>query len=447
MRLALPRNVSVRLVLLCVVAACAARASHAFGLQLYVTSDANDQVRRYAGNTGVLQNVFLGSVPPAAQQLGIHFGATNNRVLIGHFTGGVQEFNATTGAYIKSYNPTGGVQWAGIYGPNGNVIVGDWLTNDVREYNSVTGAYVQTLTTVASPADMVIGPNGNLFVCSYSNGYVKEVNATSGAFVSQWSQPAGVQTNDIAFNPANQEILVTGMITNVVYRYDNTHALLGTFAGTGWLRTHGIRISPWTGNVLVVDGVTAQVHEFNPTTYVELNAAFCSPPPVEKIVDLDFFRAPPVISTPICLGDGTLGTCPCGNIGALGHGCANVSFPGGTILTDSGTASVGADTLVLTAVDIPGPGLFIQSNGLAPTPIHLGDGYLCASVGIIRLGVAFPSGGIASYPAGQLPIHVAGSVSAGNVKHYQCWYRSQPALCTPGSNFGLSQGLMITWGS
>lgn len=56
-------------------------------------------------------------------------------------------------------------------------------------------------------------------------------------------------------------------------------------------------------------------------------------------------------------------------------------------------ASVVTDTLVLTATDIPGPGLFFQASGLAVTPIPFGDGHLCAAVGIIRLGVVFPTSG------------------------------------------------------
>jgi hypothetical protein len=436
----------LRLVLPVAFAAAAVRSGSACVLDLYTSSDATDLVHRYNGSTGVLQSILCPSYA-AGQQLGIHFGQSQNRVLVGHFNGGVEEFNASTGAWIKTYNAGGGVQWAGLYGPNGNVIIGDWNTNDVREYNSANGAYVQTLTTASSPADMKIGPNGNLFICAFAGGYVKEVNATSGAFVSQWSLPPFTQPNDIAFN-ANGEILVTAMGTNLVYRYDSAHNLVGSFAGTGWGNPHGITISPISANVLVIDGVTAQVHEFNPTTYVELNPGFLTPSPAEKIVDLDFFHVPPVLSTPICLGDGTVTVCPCGNSGVLGHGCASSAYPGGGLLTDAGSASISADTLVLRADDIPGPALFIQSDGLAATPIHFGDGNLCTSVGIVRLGVVFPTGASASYPGGTTAaaIHTAGFVNVGDVKHYQCWYRSVPALCGP-NNFNLTQGLTITWGT
>jgi hypothetical protein len=156
-------------------------------------------------------------------------------------------------------------------------------------------------------------------------------------------------------------------------------------------------------------------------------------------------------STPFCLGDGTGAPCPCGNNAtSAGHGCATTGFPGGALLTASGTASdetIGTDTLVLTATNVAGPSLFIQSNGTAQ--INFGDGHLCAAVGIIRLGVVFPAGGVASYPGGLTPneIHLQGLAVNGNVRHYQAWYRSTPALCNPGvQNFSLTQGLTLTWG-
>lgn len=282
---------SIRLALFLLLAATPAFS--AVG-DLYVTSDASDVVRMYNGITGAYLSNFTSSVLGSGE-LGIHFGATNNRVLIGHFGGGVDEFDAATGAYIKTYNPGGGTQWTGIYGPNGNALIGSWATNDVREYDATTGALVQVLCPVNGPADMRIGPNGNLYICSYLSGFVMEVNATNGAFVNLFSQPAGSRTNDIEFNP-NGDILVTVMSFNQVIVYDNAYNQIGSFAGAGWNRPHGIEMHPVTGNVLAVDGVTGQVHEFDPTTYVELNPAWLVPAPGDKIVDLAF--RPPGGATP-----------------------------------------------------------------------------------------------------------------------------------------------------
>ncbi len=86
------------------------------------------------------------------------------------------------------------------------------------------------------------------------------------------------------------EILVTALGTNLVYRYDSTpaHNLLGTFGNAFWGNTHGIEISPHNGHIYVVDGVTAQLHEFDPITFAELNPTVLSPAPGDKIVDIAF---------------------------------------------------------------------------------------------------------------------------------------------------------------
>jgi hypothetical protein len=162
-------------------------------------------------------------------------------------------------------------------------------------------------------------------------------------------------------------------------------------------------------------------------------------------------------TTNFCEGDAVGTTClGCGNNGAAGRGCANSSFATGGRLVATGTAgaSLATDTLVLTASDIPGPGLFFQADALAPSPITFGDGMLCAAVNIIRMGVVFPSGGgVASYPGGTTPnpIHIAGLASAGQTKHYQCWYRdageTSPGVsfCT-SSTFNVTGGVSLTWG-
>ncbi len=153
--------------------------------------------------------------------------------------------------------------------------------------------------------------------------------------------------------------------------------------------------------------------------------------------------------TSFCDGS-VVGAClGCGNLGAAGNGCANSGFAAGGHLAATGSAgaSIATDTLVLTATNITGPGLFFQSNGVGASPISFGDGMLCASVGILRLGVVFPVAGTASYPGGLTPnqIHIGGSALNGDIKHYQCWYRDAIAFCTP-STFNLTQGITLQWG-
>jgi DNA-binding beta-propeller fold protein YncE len=260
----------------------------------YITSDASDLVRAYAGVSGA----FLGNHTPSVNgdgQMAIHFGTTNNRFLVGHSGGGVDEFNATTGAFIKTYNPTGGWQWAGLYVPSGNVYIGDMATDDVREYDATTGAFVRIVCSILGPSDMRIGPNGNLYICSYTGGFAREIDIATGATINQWPVPGRPQ--DIAFLPSG-EILVATWVPNVVFRYSPALVPLGAFTGTAWNRPHGIDISPHNGHIYVVDGVTTQVHEFDPVTFTELNPAWRSPDPEDKIVDIEFRPATTVQVTP-----------------------------------------------------------------------------------------------------------------------------------------------------
>jgi len=152
--------------------------------------------------------------------------------------------------------------------------------------------------------------------------------------------------------------------------------------------------------------------------------------------------------TVFCDGSAVGTTCiACGNNGSASRGCANSMFAGGTMLVAGGTASIGADTLTLTTTDMTGPGLFFQANGLTGTPLTFGDGMLCASVGIQRLGVVFPVAGSATYPGGLTPNPISiggGPISAGNTKRYQCWYRDSAAFCTT-SSFNTSNGVSLTW--
>lgn len=255
---------------------------------LFISSDVFNFVGEYNATTGAFGGPFAPSVNGQGQ-LGVKLNAAGDRMLVGHFGGGVDEFDANTGAFIKTYNggPGIGTQWAGLYAPTGGVYIGSWDTDDVREYDATTGAFIRVVTTLQDPSDMRIGPNGNLFVCSYSGSGVKEVDAITGALVNQWTIPVGARANDIEFLP-NGEPLVSALGFNQVYHYDTSYNLLGSFSGTGWGNTHGIEISPFDGNIYVVDGVTAQVHIFDPVTFNEIDSMFLTPGPQGKIVDLAF---------------------------------------------------------------------------------------------------------------------------------------------------------------
>ncbi len=163
-------------------------------------------------------------------------------------------------------------------------------------------------------------------------------------------------------------------------------------------------------------------------------------------VDVPSVPAP----TPYCFGDGTGTACPCGNNGAPGNGCANNSSAAGANLSATGTASVSADTLVMTASGMPpttSARLFqgtAQVNGGLGTVF--GDGLSCVGGTQRRLGIKAAVAGAATYPgAGNPPISVQGMVAAGDVRHYQVIYRDAAAFCT-ADTFNLTNAISVTWG-
>jgi hypothetical protein len=149
----------------------------------------------------------------------------------------------------------------------------------------------------------------------------------------------------------------------------------------------------------------------------------------------------------VCEGDGSGPQCPCGNDGAFGHGCANSSSSQGAVLTLAGDASVSADTVVLSASQMPSHAfcLFFQGTSLsAGTPF--GNGLRCVNGSIIRLPLKQgDAGGSTSYPqAGDAAVSVLGHVSAlGETRYYQAWYRDPASLCT--KTFNLTNALRVIW--
>ena len=149
-----------------------------------------------------------------------------------------------------------------------------------------------------------------------------------------------------------------------------------------------------------------------------------------------------------CFGDGSGTACPCSNSGGAGEGCANDTGVG-AIFSATGSASIGADDLVLNATQLtPGPGLFFQGNNAVNSGNGnpFGDGLRCAGGSVIRLEVRFSNSGNGFTTESTVSIATQGGVSAGQTKRYQFWHRD--AGTSPCSSlFNLTNGYEITWGA
>ena len=177
-------------------------------------------------------------------------------------------------------------------------------------------------------------------------------------------------------------------------------------------------------------------------------------------IDLDAIGFPSVLLTRatgsgptapgvgFCFGDGAGTPCPCLNHGSSGEGCMNINGVG-AILSASGSASVAADDLVLSASQLTqGPGLFFQGNnaisGGSGNPF--GDGLRCAGGNVKRLEVRFANAGNNFTTSTTSSIATGGNISVGQTRRYQYWYRdSGTSPCN--SLFNLTNGYEVTWGA
>lgn len=158
--------------------------------------------------------------------------------------------------------------------------------------------------------------------------------------------------------------------------------------------------------------------------------------------------------TPYCFGDGSGSVlCPCdpGQSGGTGEGCAH-SFGFGGMLGATGLASVANDSVVLHATNLPPTTASLCFQGTTKTNggngSQFGDGLLCVSGSIIRLGTRTTSGGASDFGFGigaDQPISVHGAIPAvGATRRYQIWFRNAASFCT-NSTFNLSNGLEVVW--
>ncbi|MBL8862571.1 MAG: hypothetical protein JNK02_11235 [Planctomycetes bacterium] len=294
---------------------------------------------------------------------------------------------------------------------------------------------------------------------------------------------------------------------NFVADYGDGHAALGAdFDASGdlWLATGVIpgggvllkRLNPATGNVLHsigLVGVTARAVDiaFDPVTdacHVLLENGELAQVNIQNgivvesvsLVDLlppvtrggfDFDRTgeflwfaignTPATSTSVtilrrdfdllnCSGLSP-GNCPCGVPSAPGHGCPNSVHASGALLDSSGVPNRAIDTLRWTATALP-PNttalLFQGTTFPAGGATTFGDGRLCVSGSVIRLGTVVATNGSATWPRpGDPPLSVSGQIPSSGipVRYYQVWYRNaHPTFCTPAT-FNLTNSQRLTW--
>ncbi len=152
--------------------------------------------------------------------------------------------------------------------------------------------------------------------------------------------------------------------------------------------------------------------------------------------------------TSYCFGLG----CPCGNDDP-DAGCGNTGFDGnattGSLLSSSGSTSVGADDLVIrgSGVNAGTSGLLFAGTTRINAPF--GDGQRCVGGQTFRYPVRAADGaGVITYGPNELVaisqnFAAAGQVNVNSTFHYQLWYRDPMSPC--GNAFNTSNALTVQW--
>lgn len=171
---------------------------------------------------------------------------------------------------------------------------------------------------------------------------------------------------------------------------------------------------------------------------------------VEAAVDdfkLSLVTCDDLVGEPYCFCDSGS---PCLNPDRDG-GCFN-STGQGALLYGTGSASVGADDLVLTVEHVPAGQSGVVFMGGAQVETPFGDGLLCVGAGgtgLFRFPVqaATPEGiltegpGIVAFSQGAFS--PPGQIAAGQTWQFQGWFRDPAGIC--GSSFNLSNGVEVVF--
>ena len=280
-------------------------------------------------------------------------------------------------------------------------------------------------------------PNHNWAIVRFHNNTPPPpFNQTTNAFdqlALGLDQPSGV------FAPTSVEVFAG----EVIGIYGNTAAGVGTTSG---LNSYTGTTQPTTtlfGATVDLFRSGMQFHLGSATSPQGMHDLFFEN---NFLISRVEFLYEPLAGTAYCFGDGSGAMCPCGNLGAAGHGCANGANANGGLLESLGSSSVASATLALSGSGLqPGqPGLYFQGdnataggNGFAN-----GDGLRCAGGNLRRLQVR--NANTQGESSTTVDIAAAGAVNAGDVKRYQLWYRN-PLNSPCGTTFNLTNGVEITW--
>lgn len=415
--------------------------------ELVVAGFASNAVHRFelpsAGSNGALgQGILQGA-------LGVQVGPDALIYVCSELADAVLRFDPATGALVDEFiaddpatpeDETGGLDGpsAIVFGPDCRAYVASFNTDSVLRYDGRTGEFLGTFVA-PSPgnlngpdAGMSFGPDGNLYVPGYFNDRIKEYDGRTGAFLGNFVGPATAEISrprTILF-PGDGHAYIASEGNDRILRVD---------ASTGADVVELVVDDPATPGDETggLDRPTGLAMDSQRRLYVgSLQTSSVLRYDADTGAFLDEFVAPGSgglsLPTALLLRPSAVAFCPSAP-NSLGAGC---------LLAASGSSSVAANALGLTARCAPRSQLGVFFYGQAASAIPLGDGFRCLSGPVFRLPpVVVDSRAQAHLDLDLTATRPGGTILPGSVWSFQFWYRDPHGPGGSGSN--LSNGLTV----
>jgi DNA-binding beta-propeller fold protein YncE len=192
--------------------------------------------------------------------LSANAGLTPYIATVNYFAGGIERYDATTGALIDTIGNLSPWRSELTLGPDGSFYVtkfsysNDFAIQRIDARTGVTTTFVDA-SAFGSIRGSDFGPNGNLFVAAPDRGAILEFNGRTGQYIRDFVVGAPLPI-DLDFAPDGTLYVAGGhhqAAASSVRQYDGqTGAFLRTFTTTQVDTPQGILVGP-TGDVFVTN--------------------------------------------------------------------------------------------------------------------------------------------------------------------------------------------------
>jgi WD40 repeat protein len=236
------------------------------------------QVAQFDGPTGDFVTSF--AFRNGGQFNGMAWGPNGNLYTSQQLGGAgrwrIVEFDGTTGVFIQNViniqNAGFSVAKGLVFGPDGDLFVGDFFRGRVARYDGTTFQEIAATgdNTIGTPSGMHIAPNGNLMVLSGGNNLIREYDISSDGIstIGDFDDlPGVVQPQDFTWGP-NGNIFVTAGSAGGVLEIDSTD---GTFIDyfvpqNGSLPTNGLAFDNFDRFLVSIVFPVSQINGYEAAT-------------------------------------------------------------------------------------------------------------------------------------------------------------------------------------